>query len=119
MSIDYYICKNCNDTFPDCGTYITCESCFTHWCSEECAEEDGYISEHCKAHPDLTDRDLMEMYREKNCNYKDCCDCEYYEPDSYKYCRKEDFEDYELLEYAMELLNITREQLIQGYKMKK
>lgn len=65
MSINYYVCKNCNDTFPDCGTYIKCESCFTHWCSEECAEEDGYISEHCKAHPDLTDRDLMEMYREK------------------------------------------------------
>lgn len=64
MSVEFYVCKNCGSTFPDCGEYISCEQCFTHWCSDECAEEDGYNKEHCAAHEELDDGDLMDMYRE-------------------------------------------------------
>lgn len=118
MSVEFYVCKNCGSTFPDCGEYVSCEQCFTHWCSNECAEEDGYIKEHCAAHKDLDDGDLMDMYREKHCDYDDCCDCDNYIPDSCKYCREEDFEDDVLLEYALELLGINREELIEKYKNK-
>lgn len=60
----------------------------------------------------------MEMYREKHCKYDDCCDCESYVPDSCKYCREEDFNDDVLLEYALDLLGINREELIEKYKNK-
>lgn len=92
---------------------MTCESCYTSWCSEECATEEGYVREHCKKYLELDDRDLMEEYREEHCDYEDCCDCEYYEPDSCKYCRHEDYPDYILLEKALELLEMTREELIE------
>ena len=55
----------------------------------------------------------MEDYREKHCEHDDCCHCEYYEPDSCKYCRKEDYEDDELLSKALELLKMSREDLIE------
>lgn len=112
MSVDYLTCNCCEENFPDCGYYVSCESCGTHWCSDECAEEDGYISEHCKKFPILSDRDEMEDYREKNCDYEDCTDCPYYKPDSCKYCRNEDYSDNVLLEKALELLNMSREDLI-------
>lgn len=112
MSIDYFTCKRCENNFPDCGYFVNCESCFSCWCSDECAKEDGYIKEHCKKHPDLDDRDLMEEYREDHCDYEDCCDCDYYEPDSCKYCRGEDYEDDVLLDKALKLLNMSREDLI-------
>lgn len=115
MSIEYLICERCEKTFADCSGYTVCESCNTHWCSDECAEEDGYVREHCKLHLDLDDRDLMEEYREGHCNYDDCCDCPHYESASCKYCRKEDYDDSLLLNYCMELLSVTREELIEKY----
>lgn len=112
MGVDYYACNNCGETFSDCGHYITCESCGTRWCSYECAKEDGYIDEHCGKHSDLDDRDLMENYREKHCAYDDCCDCEYYNAASCKYCRNEDYDDLTLLNKALELLNMSRAELV-------
>lgn len=112
MSVDYYVCNYCDDTFPDCGCFLTCESCGTKWCTDECAKQDGYIREHCEKHPDLDCRDLMESYRETHCSYEDCYDCDYYEPDSCKYCRHEDYNDYVILEKTLELLNMTREDVI-------
>ena len=41
MSIDYYSCNYCGDTFNDCGYYVTCD-CGNSWCSDECAKKDGY-----------------------------------------------------------------------------
>ena len=93
MGVDYYTCNCCEDNFPDCGYYVSCESCGTHWCSDECAEAEGYIAEHCRKYTILYNRDLMENYRKDHCNYEDCCDCDYYEPDSCKYCRNEDYQD--------------------------
>lgn len=118
MSVDYLICNHCGDTFPDCGYYVTCEGCGSHWCSDECAKEDGYIEEHCKKYSILDNRDLMENYREDHCDYNDCYDCENYVGESCGYCRNEIFEDYELLNYTLKKLGITREDLIKEYKEK-
>lgn len=112
MSVDYWICKYCENTFPDCGCYISCESCGTHWCSDECANRDGYIREHCSKYSDLEGRDEMEEYREKHCDYDDCCDCKHYESDSCKYCRHEDYDNLTLLKKALELLDMSREDLV-------
>ena len=111
MGVWYYTCENCGKNFPDCGYYVSCE-CGTRWCSDECAKEDGYVVEHCRKYPDLINRDEMEEYREEHCDFKDCCDCEYYEPDGCKYCRNEDYEDDVLLDKALELLNMSRQDLI-------
>lgn len=85
MSVDYYSCNYCGETFPDCGDYVSCEGCGNCWCSEECAEEQGF----------RIDVDNDEEYS-TSCNF----------------CRGEDYEDYELLEKALELLKISREDLI-------
>ena len=112
MGVDWIACNRCGETFPDCGDFVVCENCCTEWCSWECAEEDGYKPEHCNKYPELENRDEMEDYREENCQHDNCCNCEYYEPDSCKYCRHEDYDDETLLEKALELLNMSREDLV-------
>ena len=94
MGIYYFACDYCGETFPDCGYYVSCESCGTRWCSDECANEDGFV------------------YRESHCDFEDCTECKHYRPDSCKYCRKEDYDDATLLEKALELLKISREDLV-------
>lgn len=42
--------------------------------------------------------------------------CEFYVSDSYRFCHKEDFEDWELLSEALKLLGISRKELIQKMK---
>lgn len=42
MGVEFYTCDNCGETFADCGEYVSCETCWTKWCCDECAEEDGY-----------------------------------------------------------------------------
>lgn len=37
MGVDWYSCRNCGDTFPDCGDFVSCE-CGEHWCDYDCAE---------------------------------------------------------------------------------
>lgn len=41
MGVDWLVCNECMDTFPDCGPYVSCE-CGNHWCSDKCAEKNGY-----------------------------------------------------------------------------
>lgn len=43
MGVEFYTCENCRETFSDYGKYVSCETCSTKWCCDECAEEDGYI----------------------------------------------------------------------------
>lgn len=113
MSVDYMPCNYCGDIFPDCGEYVSCnEDCYNVWCSYECAEEDGFIDEHCEKFPDLCGRDEMKEYRSKNCNYTDCDRCPDYRNKSCKYCRHEDYTDDVLLEKALEILKISRDELI-------
>lgn len=109
MSVDYYSCKYCGDTFCDCGDYVQCD-CGEHWCSDECAEEDGFKRESCKSGYDTEDNQCeIECWRckdklESNCNY----------------CREENFEDNELLRYVLDKhLNMSRQELIDDYKLYK
>jgi hypothetical protein len=112
MGVDFLVCNYCEETFPDCGYFVRCEGCGTEWCSNECAEKDGYKAEHCTKYPELDNYDLMDDYRAEHCNYKYCYDCEYYAPDSCNYCRGEDYANETLLSKALELLNMTREDLV-------
>jgi hypothetical protein len=89
MSVDFLVCNNCGGTFCDCWEYTSCESCGKHWCSDECAEENGF---------------RIEVDNEEE--YSTSC----------KYCREEDFEDDVLLEYALEKLELSRKQLLEMYK---
>ena len=79
MGVDWHACSRCGDTFCDVGYFVSCEGCGKNWCSDKCAELDGFKD--------------------------DCC----------KYCRKEDFKDDVLLKYALELLDLNREELIEKY----
>lgn len=88
MGVDYYACSHCGDTFPDAGYHVSCE-CGKHWDSDECAESDGFRSEE------------LDDYEEiRTCSY----------------CRNEEFEDYELLLYAINLLGIERDELVRMYR---
>ena len=109
MSIDYYSCNSCGESFPDVIDYAYCE-CGKVWCDDECAKEDGFIDEHCK---------LDYECDSDECDMKYCSDdCVHYVEKSCKYCREEDFDDDTLLEHALELLGFTREQLIESKKSK-
>lgn len=115
MSIDYYSCNNCGETFPDCGDYISCEGCGTSWCCDECAEEDGYVAEHCKKYDVYGYSDLDDERRIRDCEYSYCNDCPEYVSDSCKYCRNEDYDDLTLLNKALEMLHMKREELVEVY----
>ena len=108
MGIDWYSCKSCGETFSDCGDFESCE-CGQHWCCLECAEADGYIYKHCG------------LYENKNDCESDikCWECDNQIETSCKYCREEDFEEIELLDFALKVLNKTRQGLIEKYKLSK
>ena len=124
MSIDYYSCEHCGDTFPDCGSYISCGNCGTMWCSDECADADGYKIEYCELEIELDEcgfRKYEDCEEQKRClkfntvkddEWIDCSDCQNYHPESCKYCRHEDYSDDILLNKAMELLKCDRQFLI-------
>lgn len=117
MGVDFYTCHSCEDTFPDFGDYVTCESCGTHWCSDECAEEEGYIEEHCTKYNVYGYIDLNAEREIRGCNHNYCGEtCEFYVLGSCKFCRNEDYEDYELLSKALHLLGMTRDKLIKKMK---
>ena len=108
MSVDWYGCKKCGETFPDCGDYTSCE-CGEMWCSDECAEKDGFKRESCKLEYDMDDNDCEES----------CYNCDNKIESSCKYCREEDFDDSILFKFALKSLGMERETLIQSYKLSK
>ena len=79
MSVDWYACPVCGESFNDCGYMVWCD-CGRNWCSDECAEKDGF-------------REVEKLSGdEKSC----------------KFCREEDVEDSALLEYCLLRLDISR-----------
>lgn len=109
MGVDYLVCKHCGRTFPDCGDYVRCnDDCYAKWCCDECAEADGLEYDRCELGYDI-DSD------NGRCERQDCYEdgCEYYIPDrSCSYCREEDYSDGDLLEFALGLLGMSRQALI-------
>lgn len=102
---NHLTCKICGKIFNDCCDCVCCE-CGNVWCSNKCADEDGFNESHCKLGFDIDNNEC-----DKSCS---CCDNLIL--GSCKYCRKEDFSDEILLNYAIELLEIDREKLIEKYK---
>jgi len=86
MGVDWLACNYCGETFPDCGHFVRCEECGATWCSDECANEEGY--------------EYDEETGEQSC----------------KWCREEDFTDSELLKEALSQLGMNREELVEFYK---
>ena len=35
MGVDFYVCRACDETFPDCGPYVRCEGCGKPYCGDE------------------------------------------------------------------------------------
>ena len=105
MSVDFFDCDVCGESVCECGDYVSCD-CGKQWCSDECAEEDGFKREGCKL--GYEDNDECE---------KECWNCENQTEKSCKYCREDDFEDSELLEYALDCLGVNRELLLANYKI--
>ncbi len=97
MSSDTGVCEFCSDTFSKCGTFASCD-CGKSWCSDSCAEADGL-------------RDEWEGYTPPGETWEQDTSCEY--------CRKEDHGDDVLLEYALELLGMSRYELVGKYNSKK
>jgi hypothetical protein len=95
VSVDYLVCQHCGETFIECGPCVWCD-CGEHWCSEECAELDGYRCYERQV-DDEHDEDVEEV-----------CSC--------NFCREEDFDDETLLKFALEKLKTTREELVEEYK---
>ncbi|EML6324883.1 hypothetical protein QCQ60_005227 [Bacillus cereus] len=94
MGVDYYVCKSCEDTFCDCGYFVSC-ICGYRWCCDECAENDGVAGE--------IDEETGDVLDDSN---------------TCKFCRNEDFTDWELFKFARALLGKSREELVELYKEK-
>ena len=94
MGVEFLVCNNCNDTFPDCGDFESCE-CGMRWCSLECAEAQGF-------------REELDGFTPKGSRYTHYSSC--------NYCREDDFSDSELFSYCLNELNLSRDELIEKYK---
>jgi hypothetical protein len=106
MSVDFFDCKVCGESVCECGDFVGCD-CGNKWCSDECAEEDGFKKESCKLGYDVDDNECE----------KGCYSCDNQIENSCKYCREDDFEDDVLLEYVLDKhLNMSRQELIDNYK---
>ena len=68
MGVDFYVCRACDETFPDCGAYVCCEGCGHLYCGDECADIDGDGQEQtcvdCRGDLD-TDDNLLALALEK------------------------------------------------------
>lgn len=83
MGVDFYTCRNCDETFPDCGDFRSCEYCGRFYCSPECADLQY-----------LTSEDADEENDNKNCVI----------------CRKEIPDVPSIYEALLKHFNITEEQ---------
>lgn len=123
MGVTYLVCKYCGETYHECSDYIQCDGehrDWTTWCSEECAKADGYENAQCKKGIEL----IYNGRATDECEFLDydgICDreCKNFIPESCKYCRHEDYEDDILLEFALGLLNKSREELVDNYNASK
>jgi len=96
MSVDFYACSRCGDTFPDCGDYSYCEFCGNHYCSENCSELKLVKSDE--------DEDESNEDDEQDEQYN-CC-----------ICRKEVATDDILLKALLKRFELTREDAVKIWK---
>lgn len=88
MGVEFFPCDSCGESICDCGDYERC-GCGRKWCNEKCATKDGYDSD------------------DENADEGGSC----------SFCRMEQAEDYQLLNYLLEKYNLTREQILGEWKV--
>jgi len=94
VGVDFYACDYCGETFSDAGDYEYCD-CGRRWCDKWCADKDGLREEPNGFVP--------------NGGY-------YEQETSCKYCREEDFDDHDLLNFLIKIHNSSRSEVIEMYK---
>lgn len=125
MSITY-ACDSCGDLFCycgdgtcdcggtiDCGYWVECD-CGKKWCDYKCAERDGFKENYCKLRYRINHGCPCPC--DERCNKECCRDCESFVKRSCSYCRREKFTEKEMLEKALELLRISKEEFIKGMR---
>ena len=106
MGVDFYACKACGRTFPDCGEYVTCSDddngCGARYCSAKCAQIQQPENE-----PDDVDWEAYEaMSEEEQKTYRTTC----------VDCRGDLESDENLLNFALAELGVTFEDLTTRYR---
>lgn len=104
MGVDFLICRNCSETFADCGYWTDCNwKCVdkynTVWCSDECAKKDGF------KHTEFEEDEDVDDYDED-------------EDGSCVYCRKENATDKDLFKFALKKLKMSKSKLKKEYLRK-
>jgi len=100
MGIDYYSCDHCGEAFGDYWDgYEMCE-CGKHYCSQECANDNGFIRY------DEEYEGEIPMHKNGKWELESSC----------VFCRGESVEDEKLLNFALEVLNVSKDELIEDYK---
>lgn len=94
MGVEFFPCDYCGESICDCGSYERC-GCGRRWCDLKCAEKDGY-------------REVEGVEPECWDGYREAWTC--------SYCRREQAEDSELLNYLLRQYNLTRDQVLEGWR---
>lgn len=92
MGVDFFPCDGCGESICDCGSYIKCRKCEHRWCELSCAIKNG-------GYKDEDDED--DEYDE----YEQSC----------KFCRQEEAEDSDLLNFLIKKYKLNRKTVVQLY----
>ena len=100
--------------FLTMGIIQNVKKCGETWCSNECAEERGLVESHCMLEIDMDDDNEKKI--RINCpNLDNCEECVHYVEESCDHCNGVFITDAILLDYVLERLNKTREELTKEY----
>ena len=91
MSVDYYTCQNCHDTFPDCCDYFCCSGCESMFCTNECGGREL----------------IKKAYTEDDRWHEDQTTC--------IFCRVEKVADEDLLAFMLVRAGISKEEATKQY----
>lgn len=95
MGVDFFACDECGETFADCGPFARCESCDQKLCPS-CMSHFGVSG----GMADMDDEDYSED------DYDQC-----------PFCSLDAVSDKTLLEFALEKLRATKEELVAEFKV--
>lgn len=97
MGVEWYTCKSCEDTYCDAGLYGTCAGCEEHYCNS-CHKSNknkyGTVEDGSK------EADYFGSNASKQCEF----------------CSGDVIEDSTLLNFALELLEVSYDELVHRYK---
>lgn len=108
MGIDYLTCTACGDAFPDCSGYVTCNEdfggCGSRFCRQECAQYQKGPAEEDGDYQAFSRMTAKKQEREKS----SCTDC-----------RGENATDTNLLNFLLELTDMSRGEAEKQYLFEK